>query len=432
MRETRPAGSGTPQPRVIIGCASCIVGRHADRCGRHPFDYRTSARRLARRVGATNRRLSALCHLAARRSVGSGSGATNRLLSPFSPGCAKALARASGAANRVHLRVPDAIAGGRPTTARVASPATADRGTGARCQRLRFARTASRPIATMMRILPYRTPINNRERDDSHANATGGDTALSAWCRSARHRAPGPRPPSRVAADAWSALGRRPWPYRVPAGRADGGLRSPAAHAAAPRRSRPRRACPRSSRRAPPNGTRRPCSGIPKPRAKRAICGKTARSAAVGLLTSMARVPSPRFRSSNMIRLNVFTAALALRHRAARGRPDQVGHADRLPGHQFPHREHPAIRRRRRQGHRRQAQDHGARQRVAVQGARDQARRAGRTGADRRDPARQLRERGSALRPRRHSVPRDVLRRFARSSTRRRARRSTTSSRSRA
>ena len=61
---------------------------------------------------------------------------------------------------------------------------------------------------------------------------------------------------------------------------------------------------------------------------------------------------------------------------------------------------------------RRQAQDPAAPERVAVQGARDQARGAGRPGAGRRDPARQLRERGPALRPRRHSVPRHVVRRL--------------------
>ncbi len=94
----------------------------------------------------------------------------------------------------------------------------------------------------------------------------------------------------------------------------------------------------------------------------------------------------------------------------ARRRADQVGPADRLSGEQLPHREHHAVRGRRRQGHGRQAQDPGASERVAVQGARNQARRAGRTGAGRRDPARQLRERGPAVRHRRHSVPRHVVR----------------------
>ena len=111
-------------------------------------------------------------------------------------------------------------------------------------------------------------------------------------------------------------------------------------------------------------------------------------------------------------RLPLFViAALALR--AARGRADQVGPAHRLSGEQLPHREPAAVRRRRRQGDRRQAQDPAASERVAVQGARDQARRAGRPGAGRRDPARQLRERGPALRPRRRAVPRDVVRRVA-------------------
>ncbi len=97
---------------------------------------------------------------------------------------------------------------------------------------------------------------------------------------------------------------------------------------------------------------------------------------------------------------------------APRRRANQVGHAHRVSGEQLPHREHPAVRQRRRQGHRRQAQDHRARQRVAVQGAGDQARRPGRPGAGRRNPARQLRERGSSLWPRRHPVSRHVLRRL--------------------
>ena len=86
-----------------------------------------------------------------------------------------------------------------------------------------------------------------------------------------------------------------------------------------------------------------------------------------------------------------------------------MGPADRVSGHELPHREHPAVRQRRRQGHRRQAEDHGAPERIALQGPRDQARGAGRSGAGRRDPARQLLERRSALRPRRRAVPRDEL-----------------------
>ena len=62
-----------------------------------------------------------------------------------------------------------------------------------------------------------------------------------------------------------------------------------------------------------------------------------------------------------MMRFPAFAAVARLRARAARGRPDQMGHADGLSRQQLPHREHPAVRQRRRQGHRRQAQDHRAR-----------------------------------------------------------------------
>ena len=77
-----------------------------------------------------------------------------------------------------------------------------------------------------------------------------------------------------------------------------------------------------------------------------------------------------------------------------------------------------AVRQRRRQGQRRQAEDHGARQRLAVQGARDQARGAGRPGADRRDPAGQLRQREPDLRARRRAVPGHQLRRREEARTR--------------
>ena len=56
-----------------------------------------------------------------------------------------------------------------------------------------------------------------------------------------------------------------------------------------------------------------------------------------------------------------FLLAAACTRGAVGPGPDQVGPARRLPGHQLPHREPAAVRRRRRQGQRRQAEDHRAR-----------------------------------------------------------------------
>ena len=62
-------------------------------------------------------------------------------------------------------------------------------------------------------------------------------------------------------------------------------------------------------------------------------------------------------------------AALGVCTAAPRSAQTKWDMPTRVPADQLPHREHRAVRRRRRQGDRRQAQDHGPRQRVAVQGA---------------------------------------------------------------
>ncbi len=79
----------------------------------------------------------------------------------------------------------------------------------------------------------------------------------------------------------------------------------------------------------------------------------------VGTDFSMRRAPSPGGDPA-MKQLLSFAAALALAVALPAERADQMGHADRVSGEQFPHREHPAVRRRRRPRDRRQAQDHRA------------------------------------------------------------------------
>ena len=111
-----------------------------------------------------------------------------------------------------------------------------------------------------------------------------------------------------------------------------------------------------------------------------------------------------RFKRSS--KLGIVAAGAVLLALATPGAgADEVEPAERLSGQQSAYRKSRRLRQGGRAGDRRQAVDHAASGGVAVQGAGDQARGADRPGADGRGFDLQPRERGPAVRRRRHPVP---------------------------